>query len=592
VPGDIGMNIELLLVYLREPIVLYAIALTAIWVLIQAINNFYRGNWNAVIQKRDVPARIPMAIVLIYTVFTLMFVCLNKIALFPILHAVTLGIILLMLPLLKPKRTASVGLLCTILVAIMPVLIVISTRHPYPLGDDARFIGFAAAIDNDGRWIPYKYSENLYYQFFHLIPFLELVLASITGVGVLNVISYYLTLKISLYLAYLLLTYLVVREITKDHTIAYIGVLLLSITPPLALTQVVHQGYAIVLFLAVALLLLKLNNTTTVSTGILLASIVLSIAGIIAHATYTTMIVTFTLPMFFTLSQQSDRRILFGFLRLIIVISLVYWVSTYVLDVIVRPGVSAVERLVDLFTGRTILLHGTSKPWYTARTESFLIAWALLPSIVGAYLLTNLLKLKYERRFLTTLGAIGLIGTGINYLLRFLSYIGGRYFYWLYLLMLPLGAFVVKNSSRKIILGLIFSVITISLVSFYGVQNPNLAANTYGDYIGWADRTSWEVAKGLAPYINPETRTWLDPRIGAPISSLTSPPSLGEDLSADQVVAIISEDSIGLHAMNKDPRNVDFFKRYFDTDPNHIFDNLDNLNIIFRCGSYYGIAKP
>jgi len=95
----------------------------------------------------------------------------------------------------------------------------------------------------------------------------------------------------------------------------------------------------------------------------------------------------------------------------------------------------------------------------------------------------------------------------------------------------------------------------------------------------------------LTPYINPEIRIWLDPRLGAPASSLTSPPLLSESFSAGQVVAIMSEDSIGLHAMNKDPRNVNFFKRYFDINPNRIFNNLNNLNVIYRCRSYYGITK-
>jgi hypothetical protein len=35
----------------------------------------------------------------------------------------------------------------------MPVLDMIPTKHPLPLGDDPRFIGFAVAIEDDGSWI-------------------------------------------------------------------------------------------------------------------------------------------------------------------------------------------------------------------------------------------------------------------------------------------------------------------------------------------------------------------------------------------------------------------------------------------------------
>ena len=576
--------------FLQTPIILHTITLTIAWIFVQIAS---RTSSKKLVL--NINGYLAFTMFVVYLLLTISFINVN-VSHFPYLHAIMLVLTLMMVS-YSPKRM-KLTFFITFVVALMPVLVMISTKHSFPLGDDARFIGFAIAIDNDGRWIPYKYSENSYYQLFHLISYLEYFLASVLGADLENVAIYYLVLKLSLYFLYLGLIYLIIKNLTGDKSSSLIAMLLLSITPPLALTQVVHQAYAIVLFLATALLLLQgLKDNQKLITKIL-ATFPLMITGIVAHATYTIMVMAFIIPFIMAGERWVKNFInpIARFLTLLISISLVYWIYTYVLDLIVRPTVNAVERLIDLLTGRAIysMFQGTAKPWYTSEMSIFFISWTLIPSIVASYVILSLvLKAERDIRFwsgIETLGLIGLGGTVLNYILRALPTFGGRYFYWLYILMLPLSALTIRKASGKL-LSLILSLTIISLVSFYGIQDPTISANTYGDYIGWADRTSWEITKGLTPYINPEIRIWLDPRLGAPVSSLTSPPLLSESFSAGQVVAIMSEDSIGLHAMNKDPRNVNFFKRYFDINPNRIFNNLNNLNVIYRCRSYYGITK-
>ncbi|MBS7618857.1 hypothetical protein KEJ25_09750 [Candidatus Bathyarchaeota archaeon] len=490
------------------------------------------------------------------------------------------------------------SLLFVAVVAIMPVIVMVATKHPLPLGDDCRFPGFAMAIDRDGRWAPFKYSENLYYQFFHLIPTLEYVFASVTGVGVSNIMSYYLTLKIALYLAYFLFIFLVVKRLTGDYTASLMAILLLSITPPLAFAQVTHQRYAIVLFLGSAFIVLNLYKGI-LSRANMLATYPLWFAGIIAHATYTPMCLTFTLPLAFTdKSREVKRRALkVGFI--ILIISLAYWIYTYVLDTIVRPTVNAVTRLIDLLTGRapSFPFQGTALPWYTSERSSFFIAWALLPSIVASYLLFSVLHIALKRGGSLTayfkddkviLGLLGLGGTALNYLLRTLATFGGRYFYWLYLLMLPLAAFEVMRSSKRMLCSVLFIAI-ISLASFYGVRDPTLSANTYQNNIAWADRTSWRIGLSIAPHLNPESLSWIDPRVGAPISALA--PCMGVPCRFQHVLAVIGRDEVGLYATYKDPRNEDFFKRYFNIDPKNLFDHLDEFDITYNSGSYCVILK-
>ena len=574
---------------LQTSVVLYMIVLTTIWTFVQISS---RVNSKKIVLNTS--KRAAFVILMIYMLLTILFINTN-INYFPYLHAMTL-VFMLMTILCSSKY--SLRLLFVTIIALMPILVMVSTKHPLPLGDDARFIGFAKAIAEDGYWIPFKYAENTYYQFFHLIPHLEYTLAVISGFYSESISAYYLTLKLCFYFAYLSLMYLIMKKLTSDEPSPLVATLLLSITPPLALVQVTQQRYAVVLFLATILLLLQSfkNKQSTVN---MLATFPLIVAGIVAHATYTIMVMAFIIPFIMASERWVKNSInpIAKFLILLISISLVYWIYTYVLDLIVRPSVNAVERLIDLLTGRAIYstFQGTAKPWYTSEISIFFISWTLIPSIVASYaILSPVLKAKRDIRFwsgIEMLGLVGLGGTVLNYILRTLSTFGGRYFYWLYILMLPLSALIVRKASRKLI-GLILCIVLISAVSFYGVQDPTLSANTYGNYIGWADRTSWEVAIGLAPYIKPEIKIWLDPRIGVPISSLTPPPLLGEGLNTGQVITIIiSKDSIGLHAMSRYPRNVDFFKRYFNSNPSYILDDLNNLNVIYRCRSYYGIIK-
>ncbi len=156
--------------------------------------------------------------------------------------------------------------------------------------------------------------------------------------------------------------------------------------------------------------------------------------------------------------------------------------------------------------------------------------------------------------------------------------------------MLPLAAFEVKRFLSKGILCSILSMATISFASFYGVQDPTLAANTYGNYVGWADRTSWYIGLSFAPRLNFDILSWIDPRVGAPISALAPPTDTPS--SSQQLLVIIGTDSVGLRATYKDPRNEDFFRRHLNIDPRNLLYYLDRFDVVYSGGSYRGILKP
>lgn len=578
-----------ILLLLRTPIVLYTVILTIIWLLLLIVSDVTSIRYKP---NLKITAKTIYSAFIVYTAVIIFSIELD-VRVFLYIHVIILSVFLLAI--LGATQQKSLFLLSgTIAIALIPIVVMTSTKHPLPLGDDARFIGFANAIEKDGRWIPFKYLENLYYQPFHLIPFLEYILATLPGFGLKNIESYYLLFKFTLWTVYLITTYLLMKKLTKDYYESLLAVLLLSITPPLALTQIVHQAYAIVLFLVSALILLEnINYQYSKGSQYIAMMIILWVAGIVAHATFTVMLLTFALPFIVIREGQITRRKLALYLILLVGISLAYWTYAYLMDMLVRPSISAATRLIDLLTGRTTfsLFHGTAKPWYTSSTPFF--AWALVPSLVTSYIITLIIKIKHRKyfwNFIGLLGLLGLSGEAINYALRSLPSFGGRYFYWLYILMIPLSSVTAMKASRNsLTLGL--SILLISLTAFYGIQDPTHSANTFGNYIGWADRTSWNIALDLQPFLGNKAFAWIDPRLSAPLSS-TAPPLASEaGIHYQQRIAIVGIDEIGLKATTKDPRNVDWFMKNFGADPYNIINKPSRFSVVLNIGKYIGMRR-
>ncbi|MCR8486989.1 MAG: hypothetical protein NDP22_01065 [Crenarchaeota archaeon] len=423
----------------------------------------------------------------------------------------------------------------------MPILVMIVSKHPLPLGDDSRFIGYVKAISEEGRWTSYKYRENPYYQPFPIIPFLEYTLASVAGLSLENITPYYLTLKLCFYFVYLLYVYLIMNKLFGDQFVALIAMLLLSITPPLALTtssQVVHQAYAVIASLAAVYMGLREFKTKQFSISGVLITFPLWISGIVAHATYTLIVLAFMVSAIIDSilseekTQKNIARSAARRLVLLSIISLSYWIYTYILDALCRPVISSLVRLVEIFTGNLPSLSTQVAPyWYTSESQVFFISWALIPSLAascGLYIVVDRMTMKIFKlrrckdsysNLTIILGFIGLSALTLNYLGRSVSWIYGQNFYWLYLLILPLSTQNMISLLRRPLSSMI-SLVLISLITFYAVQDPTLSGNTYGNYIGWADSHSWKVAHNIASLL-PSYVTFIgDPRIEVPLSCL------------------------------------------------------------------------
>jgi len=588
---------NLLVQIVQIPIVMYFLILTIIWILIQLLSKLNLNNIRIFIKEK-----ILIITLVIYLALSLVFTQIN-ITLFPYMHAILIAVITWMMFYTLQKRI-DVFLITTLVAIFMPIAIMIATKHPLPLGDDARFPGFAKAIEDDGRWIPYKYSEEPYYQFYHLIPALECILASVTGSGVENILYYYLMLKFIFYLSYFLLIFLILKSLKIGDIAPFIGLLLMALTPPLALTQIVHQGYAIISAMAMTYIVLRTLSLRS-EVSILMLSM-LFVSGIIAHATIIVIFLAFLLPLLYLNSYNAGRQKIMRIAGLAILISIVYWIGIYYMNIIVGQSISSIISFINLIFGEVTAFYGTAKPWYTQEQNIYFVSWSLVPSIVSSYILLHpkyLLKIFKKNRtadsqnlsYIILLGLIGLIGTIINFLLRLVPSFGGRYFYWLYILMIPLASMIITGQ-RKNLLSLILSLIIISMATFYGIQDPTLSANTFGEKIGWADKNDWKIALSLSHYIDPYISLWTDPRLGSPLSSLKLTPLLEHTgFKTDQMIkiAIIGIDRVGIIGMTKDPRNVDWFKRNLKIDPMEvpISSLLDNFSVILCIGNYIGIVS-
>jgi len=232
-------------------------------------------------------------------------------SMFPYLQTISIALLIFLIAINAMDYRKM--LLLTMIVTLSPVIVMISTKHPLPLGDDARFSGFVHAILKDGRWIPYKYSENPYYQFFHLVPVMEYflavimlkkdVIASIHGISV-----YYLTLKLCLYLTYFTLIYMITKLILNDKRAGLFAVLLLSVTPPLSIVQVIHQYYVRILFLMVIYIYLRLSAFKAMLQRYIILFIILTLTGVVGNAVYTLMLMAFFLYLIITNFIQHNFR--------------------------------------------------------------------------------------------------------------------------------------------------------------------------------------------------------------------------------------------------------------------------------------------
>jgi len=513
--------LNILSLLFEQPLIRYAVLLYFAWLVLFFALKFEKSRFTSILPRKGVGKPVEIIVTLLYVVLTLILLYNGSILLFPYLNAIFLGMVLLILI----KMHDYNGVLSTLLLTFIPHTVVI-LFNSYPLGDDARFtVSFAVAIAREGRWIPYKYFENDYYQLFHAEPALSAILASTMGLSVedLNDIPiYYLTMKYTTYLLYTLGIYLLTYKFTKSKKIALISLLLLSITPPLSLTQVVTQGFSIVLGL---IALSSIIETTPANKyALYLTTIILALAGVIFHVTYLLLLLTFLISLLLMEKFINKDNAKFA-LTLTLLIGFVYLSFTYAAKAVFRSVIGGFEDLIKFLSG-AIAPFSISPAWYSTTSSTILyVSWALLPSLAASALTYELPKLLISKNkntwsTLTLLSVIGLTGIALNYLLRQATWLGGRYFYWLYLLLLPFVANYLATEFRNKVIATLFLSIIIAWAGVYGVQDFTHSANTFVLGIGWADNVSWKFSWILSRLLPQGVSIATDQRIGVALGSI------------------------------------------------------------------------
>jgi len=506
----------------RQPLVRYALLLYFAGLVLFFALKFEKNRLANAIPRKDVAKSVEIIVALLYVGTTLILLYNGAIVLFPYLNAIFLGMVLLLLVKIHDYN----GFLSTLLLTLIPYTVVV-LFNSYPLGDDARFtVSFAVAIARDGRWIPYRYFENDYYQLFNAEPALSAILASTMGLSLQDVNEipvYYLTLKYTLYLLYMLGIYLLTYKLTKSRKTALISLIFFSITPPLSLAQIVTQGFSIVLALIASSFIL--DSTPGNKSALYLTTMILAQAGVVFHVTYLLLVSTLLIPLLFV-KKFINRNNVKSVLTLTLVVDLVYLTFTYAAKAVFRGAVGGLEDLMRFLSG-AIAPFSISPTWYSTNPYTILyVSWALLPSLAASaltYELPKLLISKNKGSTLSTLvflSSVGLAGIALNYLLRQATWLGGRYFYWLYLLLLPFVADYLATGFKDKIVATLFLITIVAWAGVYGVQDFTYSANTFVLGIGWADNTCWSFSWTLSRYLPQNITIATDQRVGVALGSI------------------------------------------------------------------------
>jgi hypothetical protein len=511
---------------LEQPIVRYTIILYLIWFLLFIFALKFEKTHAKVFYSKISSKKIELLVIFIYILFTFILLFIGVESFFPYLNAAFLALAIWLT--IATPYNEPLPLLLVFMLLLIPYTVVI-IYNSYPLGDDARFTaGFATAIANDGLWVPLKYPENDYYQLFHAEPALTFTLASVMRTPLRDIPIYYLTLKYCIYITYILSIYEMIYKLTNNKNMACLSLLLFSITPPLSLMQIVAQSISIIFSLLTLDVLLRV--TTNNKIAMYLIGLILATSGTIFHATYVLVISAFLLPLILMKKTQNLYyvRIIKAVLGLTLLISITYWVFTY-------TGISIFTGIPPFVTNFINFLLGISKPyaaswtpWYGSSLSQYLVSWALLPAIVSSiitYTIIELLTMRDkigEQDFGLTmmLGILGVMGNVVNFLARQSTFLGGRYFYWLYLLLLPSTAYFLTERFRNKLISTIVMILIVALIGIYGIQDPTHSANTFVKEIGWSDNISWKISWAISSFLSSRVSLISDPRIETPLGTI------------------------------------------------------------------------
>jgi len=440
----------------------------------------------------------------------------------------------------KSLRLVTLGALLMPMVVIFLTLVI---NGPAPITqDEGLWTGLAYRMIEDGKWKSDVYSVRTnvptYYQLFPTTSYLEATISMVTGLDVFYFASPLTVLVVTLLVSlsiYIVLKNLIGGQGTK---MGVLGPILFCSTPYILSLGFIPQSLATALFLTSLAVLSIRNPAKSTYKECLITTILISIVGVITHATYPIFLLLTLIALLLAYGRLAERvseaSLLRSVIRVVAVFTLAYWSYAFILDsLVISYGKPWIQSLIELVTGGVRPFEAGRQIWFDLGPTELAYSFALLPAFVAAYLstemiprLTSFTKAKkvihgLRRNPSFTLGVTGLLLVGLAFITRaspgvgFSRYLGPAYI----LLVITSTAMISKIASKKRLVNTTLMVIIVAMSSFYAMQNPALSPDVR-EIMGLANKRSWNVAQTSFRYASPDLNYLVDQRVGMGFGAL------------------------------------------------------------------------
>ena len=456
-------------------------------------------------------------------------------------HVLLVGALVLVSTIMKKSlRLVTLGAL------LMPMAVIFLTlliNGPTPITqDEGLWAGLPYRMIEDGKWESNVYSARAnvpaYYQLFPVTSYLQATISLVTGLDVLYFVSPLTVLVVTLLFS--LCIYIVLKNLMggQGTKLGVLGPILFCSTPYVLSLGFIPQSLATALFLTSLAVLSVRAPVKSNYRECLIAVILISIVGVITHATYPLFLLLTLIALLFAYGRLAERvseaNLLRSVIRIVAVLTLTYWTYTFILDsLVIGYGRPWVQSLLEIVTGGARPFEAGRRIWFDLGPTALAYSFALLPAFATAYILTEMIpgltsftKAKkvihdLRRNPFYTLGATGLLLVGLAFITRaspgvgFTRYLGPAYI----LLVLTSTAIISKIAGKKRSVNVTLMVMIIAMSSFYAVQNPSLSPDVR-EIMGLANKRSWNVAQTLFRYASPDLKYRVDQRVGIGFGAL------------------------------------------------------------------------
>jgi len=485
-------------------------------------------------------------------------------------------------------------LFCTLSLPLMVLATSLAVNGPAPLTTDEH-TPYAFIMLNDYKWIPFKYvTENTYYQYFHVMPFIEAWFSIMTGLDIFLTnplldlcLTFFTTLTI-----YALSKRVIEKEKDLDVSVlAILSPILYLLSPPISMMPLIPQNLSVSLSLCTILLLARLLSQRNPCGIDIIPLIVLSITGLITHPIYPTLLLPSlgTLVLLGKLKKVKFPWLIYRIFKILTVITLFYWTCTVVIDQIVNIGRGVFESFITIISGEAQpfsrpFLYANSPPWIAC-------SWSFLPAIASAMVLLELMNVTASRRlyissmklFKVALALSGLALLVIGLVLHMASLtLMHRYVYPAYFLLIPLSLDAIKKTSNRRVMNVLLIASMIAAIAFEGIQDPAFSPDIHR-VTTVADRRSWIVAETIIPLCPLDVSYAFDTRVYIGFNALATRYISGW-------VPSMKPHHIGMVIVNLDIVGKSCLEFWFGSEWSESIKNGD-CEVVFSDGLYKAFVK-